>query len=176
MAYFSGGVHPHGCKERTASCAIGVCPEPQQFYLPLDRHIGAPAVPCVQAGERVLRGQIVARAAGRISANVFAPAAGTVRGVVGHISPSGKFKFFPDIHFVASLLLETAGAVERVRIRKIRFLESAGHDTLVHCADRERPVRCLQGIAQLEREKKALQMENDLLKKLQEIERRDAFL
>lgn len=90
MAYFSGGVHPHGCKERTASCAIGVCPEPQQFYLPLDRHIGAPAVPCVQAGERVLRGQIVARAAGRISANVFAPAAGTVRGVVGHISPSGK--------------------------------------------------------------------------------------
>lgn len=31
-------------------------------------------------------------------------------------------------------------------------------------------------IAQLEREKKALQMENDLLKKLQEIERRDAFL
>lgn len=50
-----------------------------------------------------------------------------------------------------SFLLETAGAVERVRIRKIRFLESAGHDTLVHCADRERPVRCLQGIAQLER-------------------------
>ena len=41
--------------------------------------------------------------------------------------------------------------MERVRIRKIRFLESAGHDTLVHCADRERPVRCLQGIAQLER-------------------------
>ena len=31
-------------------------------------------------------------------------------------------------------------------------------------------------IAQLEREKKALQMENDLLKKLQEIERREAFL
>lgn len=31
-------------------------------------------------------------------------------------------------------------------------------------------------IAQLEREKKALQMENDLLKKLKEIERRDGFL
>ena len=89
LSAFTGGVHPRGCKS-TASSAIGECPAPQKLYIPLDRHAGAPAVPCVAAGERVLRGQCIARAAGRVSANVCAPASGTVAGIVGHISPSGK--------------------------------------------------------------------------------------
>lgn len=50
-----------------------------------------------------------------------------------------------------AVLLETAGALERVRLRDICFLESASHDTLVHCAGRREPVRCIQGIAQVER-------------------------
>lgn len=50
-----------------------------------------------------------------------------------------------------TVLLETAGALERVRLRDICFLESASHDTLVYCAGRGEPVRCIQGIAQVER-------------------------
>ena len=50
-----------------------------------------------------------------------------------------------------AVLLETAGALERVRLRDICFLESASHDTLVHCVGRGEPVRCIQGIAQVER-------------------------
>ena len=51
-----------------------------------------------------------------------------------------------------SILLETAGATERVRLRDICFLESASHDTLVHCAGRGEAVRCLKGIAWVERQ------------------------
>ena len=90
MAIFGKGVHPKGHKTRTSGAEIGVCPAPREAYIPLSQHIGAPAVPVVAAGERVLRGQLIARKAEGISANVFSSVAGTVRGVVGHISGGGK--------------------------------------------------------------------------------------
>lgn len=58
--------------------------------MPLSQHIGAPALPVVSEGERVLRGQLIARRAEGLSANVYAPVAGTVKGIVGHILPAGK--------------------------------------------------------------------------------------
>ncbi len=89
LARFSGGVHPAGCK-RTAGGGIGVCPAPARVYLPLARHIGKPALPVVEAGRRVRRGELVAAADGRLSANVYASVAGVVTGVVTHIEGSGK--------------------------------------------------------------------------------------
>lgn len=90
MAKFAGGVHPAGCKQRTAGAAIGVCPAPDQVYIPLSQHIGAPARPVVAAGERVLRGTLIAAADGALSANVYSSVAGTCRGVIDHITASGK--------------------------------------------------------------------------------------
>ena len=90
LAIFTKGVHPRGCKELSNRQPIGVCPDPDDVWLSLSQHIGAPAEPVVQAGDRVLRGQLVAKKATGLSANIYAPIAGTVRGIVGHITISGK--------------------------------------------------------------------------------------
>ena len=90
MARFGGGVHPAGRKQYSSGSAIARLPDPKEVWVPLSKHIGAPAVPVVQAGEHVLRGQRIAAAAEGISANVHAPVAGTVKGVVTHITSAGK--------------------------------------------------------------------------------------
>lgn len=90
MSLFVSGVHPRGRKERTSKVPITSLPAPEKLWVPLSRHIGAPARPVVSEGERVLRGQLIARAAEGLSANVYSPVSGTVRGVVGHILPTGK--------------------------------------------------------------------------------------
>ncbi len=90
MSVFGSGVHPKDCKSLSAGAAIAVMPDPQKVWLSLTQHIGKPAVPVVAAGERVLRGQLVAKKADGISANIYSPVAGTVKGVVGHITASGK--------------------------------------------------------------------------------------
>ena len=64
------GVHPHGCKERTRELPIGVFPDPQTVWVSLSQHIGAPARPIVAAGERVLRGQLIAEASKTVSSLV----------------------------------------------------------------------------------------------------------
>ena len=90
MAIFRGGVHPDGCKQLTRGAPIGRLPAPPAVWLPLSQHIGAPALPVVAAGDRVLRGQLAAKKAEGLSANVYAPIAGTVKGVVRHITAGGK--------------------------------------------------------------------------------------
>ena len=89
---FQKGVHPSGCKELSRGEAIVRGPEPRCVWVPLSQHIGAPAVPVVAEGERVLRGSLIAKKADGLSANVYSPVAGTVKGVVGHITAAGKKK------------------------------------------------------------------------------------
>lgn len=49
------------------------------------------------------------------------------------------------------LLLESVGELVRVKLMDISYLESLGHDTMVHCLSRTEPVRCKKGILQMER-------------------------
>lgn len=49
-----------------------------------------------------------------------------------------------------ALLLEMPWGTARVRLRDISYLESAAHDTQVHCIRREEPLRCRMGIRELE--------------------------
>ena len=65
---FIGGVHPYEGKELSKNKPIkDVLPKGDLVY-PLSQHIGAPAVPIVTKGERVLRGQKIAEAGGFVSA------------------------------------------------------------------------------------------------------------
>lgn len=75
------GAHPDGRKHPAADTETTALPLPALLTLPLTQHIGAPARPLVQAGERVLRGQLLAEAAGPVSAPIHAPTSGTVRGI-----------------------------------------------------------------------------------------------
>lgn len=73
-----GGIHPAEHKALSNRTSIQPAPPPKQLIVPLAQHLGAPAEPCVQLGERVLKGQKIADAAGLISAPVHAPTSGVV--------------------------------------------------------------------------------------------------
>lgn len=82
-----GGVHPDYRKDRTAESAIVALPLPAKLYLPLQQHIGAPAEPVVQAGERVLKGQLLAHAGGPVSAPTHAPTSGVIEAITEVTAP-----------------------------------------------------------------------------------------
>ncbi|WP_245673234.1 electron transport complex subunit RsxC [Endozoicomonas ascidiicola] len=73
-----GGVHPEENKHQSTSRPIGFPPIPAQLVLPLSQHAGAPAEPLVSVGDSVLKGQMIARANGFVSAPIHAPTSGTV--------------------------------------------------------------------------------------------------
>lgn len=78
---FPGGVHPPEHKTDSSEAAIRVAPLPPRLVLPLSQHAGAPAEPVVAVGERVLKGQLIAKAKGAVSANVHAPSSGIVTAI-----------------------------------------------------------------------------------------------
>lgn len=84
---FRGGVHPHEHKELSERKALEVMPVPAEIFLPLGQHLGKPAEPQVKKGDYVRCGQVVAAAAGPISAPVHCPVGGTVKRLVkGHVA------------------------------------------------------------------------------------------
>lgn len=82
-----GGVHP---SENKLSCSkpIETLPLPEVVTIPLAQHIGAPAAAKVAKGDKVLTGQLIAEAAGFMSANIHAPVSGTVTAV--DLVPNGQ--------------------------------------------------------------------------------------
>lgn len=86
-----GGVHPDDRKQLSAGQSIDDLPIPPLLHIPLQQHIGAPAEPLVQRGDNVLKGQVLARNQGMISAPVHAPTSGRIMGIGGYPAhhPSG---------------------------------------------------------------------------------------
>lgn len=75
---FHGGLKLKGFKALSMRTPISKVPIPPVLALPLHQHIGEPAQPLVEVGERVLTGQMIARAEGYISAPLHASSSGTV--------------------------------------------------------------------------------------------------
>ena len=88
---FHGGVHPKEYKELSEHCAIEALPVPKQLFVPLHQHIGQPCEPCVTVGQKVLKGDLIGRATGFVSAPIHAPTSGIVTAIQGHSvgHPSG---------------------------------------------------------------------------------------
>lgn len=78
---FKKGVHPYEGKELSKDCPIKSISADNVMVYPLSQHIGTPAKCIVSAGDRVLKGQMIAEAAGTISAPVFSSVSGTVKAV-----------------------------------------------------------------------------------------------
>lgn len=93
MKLFSirGGVHPDSHKNLSSNEPIRALDMPALLHVPLRQHIGAPAEPCVEMGERVLKGQLIGEAQGPVSAPVHAPTSGEVTEIGEYIAshPSG---------------------------------------------------------------------------------------
>jgi electron transport complex protein RnfC len=75
---FHGGLHLPEHKSESTGTPIRKAAIPDRLVLPLKQHIGAPAHLLVKPGDRVLKGQMLAAPAGRISAPIHAPTSGTV--------------------------------------------------------------------------------------------------
>ena len=86
---FKGGIHPKDGKAMSKAKAIKALTPTGEIVIPLSQHIGAPATPCVEVGDRVLVGQKIGEAAGFISANVHSSVSGTVKKIEPRMIASG---------------------------------------------------------------------------------------
>jgi len=99
-----GGVHPEPHKESTSERAIETgFPLPKLLYLCLQQHAGQPAEPVVRVGDKVLKGQLLAKGQGTISAPVHAPTSGLVTDILDYPAPH------PSALPTQTLLLEPDG-------------------------------------------------------------------
>ena len=82
-----GGLRLDAHKERSTAAALRAASAVETLVLPLDQHAGAPAVPLVKPGERILRGQPIAEPGGAISSWLHAPTCGTVAAIEPRPAP-----------------------------------------------------------------------------------------
>lgn len=80
---FDGGIHPPEMKTQSSGTPLRQIPLASRFVIPLKQHIGAEGELCVQAGDRVLRGQPLTLGRGRMLP-VHAPTSGTVTAIAPH--------------------------------------------------------------------------------------------
>lgn len=78
---FQGGVHPDDQKQFSREIPFSVYESKGEMVFPLSQHIGAPASPVVKKGDTVLAGQMIAQAAGFVSANIISSCSGTVKSI-----------------------------------------------------------------------------------------------
>lgn len=103
---FSGGIHPYEGKELTMEKPIKEYLPKGDCVYPLSQHIGAPAVPVVKKGDRVLVGQKIAEASGFVSANIHSSISGTVKAIEPRLTSGGTK--------VTSVVVENDGQFEEV--------------------------------------------------------------
>lgn len=72
-----GGIHPPENKFSAAE-QIRELPLPPVVFIPVGQHIGAPATPVVQKGDKVKTGQLIAKSSGFVSAGIHSSVSGTV--------------------------------------------------------------------------------------------------
>jgi electron transport complex protein RnfC len=103
---FIGGVHPYDGKDLSKDKPMKtIIPKGEMVY-PLSQHIGAPAKPIVQKGDRVLAGQKIAEAGGFVSAPIYATVSGTVKTIEPRRVVTGDM--------VNSIIVDNDGLFEEV--------------------------------------------------------------
>lgn len=90
---FKGGIHvmhkEKEGKELTRNVPLSDF-SPNTVVIPVSQHIGAPSVPCVNAGDYVLRGQLIAKSGGFVGANIHSSVSGKVIAVESRPHVSGE--------------------------------------------------------------------------------------
>lgn len=124
-ATFRGGVHPYEGKELSKDKPIkDVLPKGDLVY-PLSQHIGAPAVPIVAKGDKVLRGQKIAEAGGFVSAPIYASVSGTVKAIEPRRVVTGDQ--------IMSIVVENDGLYEEVVYPEAKPLEEMTREEIIEC-------------------------------------------
>ena len=92
-----GGVHPAYNKGLAADKAIEHAELPKSVLVPMAQHLGVPAAPVVSKGDVVGVGDLLGEAPKLISANIYAPVAGKVKGVTQRPLPGGRMCDYVEI-------------------------------------------------------------------------------
>ena len=79
---FPGGSHIVDKKFLTRENVTEKLPRPEDVFISLSQHIGAPAISVVEEGSLVKKGQLLAKLAGTVSANIYASVSGKVVGLI----------------------------------------------------------------------------------------------
>lgn len=107
---FPGGLHMPDNKAMSLTGPVTPMPIPPKLIIPLQQHIGAPAKPIVKIGDKVLKGQLLARPEGYVSVPVHAGTSGTVVAIEEHPVPHPSGMSAPCI------VIETDGEDRQVEL------------------------------------------------------------
>lgn len=149
-----GGVHPPEHKDQSLQLPLGAVPLPPVLVIPLNQHMGTPAQPVVQVGERVLAGQLIGAADGTFSANTHASTSGTVIAIeeraIPHpsgmnsesvvIEPDGKGEWIELTPCEDYRSLDRLTLLDKIRAAGVAGLGGAGFPTAVKLAPKSTQV------------------------------------
>lgn len=122
---FNGGIHPYDGKDLSKDKPIkAVLPKGDLVY-PMSQHIGAPAKPIVEKGDRVLTGQKIAEAGGFVSAPIYATVSGTVKAIEPRRVVTGDS--------IMSIVIENDGLYEEVEYPERKPLEEMTREEIIEC-------------------------------------------
>ncbi|OMH33771.1 electron transport complex subunit RsxC [Motiliproteus sp. MSK22-1] len=128
---FHGGIHPQENKQQSLTIPLRQMPLPKRLTLPLQQHIGTPAIPTVKVGDKVLKGQRIAEPSGFVSIYMHAPTSGTIVEIgdypVPHVSGMSA----------QCIILEPDGNetwIEHQGVEDFRTLEKAELAEIIRCA------------------------------------------
>lgn len=148
---FHGGIHPAEHKTESCEQAITLAGIAEQLVFPLSQHIGAPAAPIVEVGERVLKGQVLAAAKGFVSVPVHASTSGEVIAIEARLiphpsgmaapcivlKPDGKDEWIEHSGTEDYSSLEKSELINRIREAGIAGMGGAGFPTAVKLSTRD---------------------------------------
>ncbi len=87
LSHFHGGLTLDAYKDLSTVYPISTMAQCKQYIVPLQQHIGVISQPLIKTGDRVLKGQMLARPGDMLSAAVHAPVSGTVTDIAQHEIP-----------------------------------------------------------------------------------------
>lgn len=134
------GIHVPDMKDLTKDLSIEVMPAPETVYLCLSQHIGAPAIPVVNIGDTVKKGQLIGKENGSVSANVYSSVSGEVIAITELVNGLGQKQNYVvvknDFKNEQSLFdnmseFSPEAIIERIRLAGIVGLGGAGFPTAV---------------------------------------------
>jgi len=121
---FTGGIHPYDGKDLSKDKPIkAILPKGDLVY-PMLQHIGAPAVPVVAKGDKVLTGQKIAEAGGFVSAPIYATVSGTVKAIEPRRIVTGDS--------VNCIIIENDGLYEEVEYAPVKPLEELSGEEIIN--------------------------------------------
>ncbi|MBR1984067.1 MAG: electron transport complex subunit RsxC [Clostridia bacterium] len=134
------GIHVNDMKYLTENLAIENMPLPGKVFISMSQHIGAPAIPVVNVGDQVKKGQLIGKSCGAISANVFSSVSGTVVDVLDIVNAMGQKQkhvviendgLNEEVFLEEMTSFEPKDLIERIGLAGIVGLGGAGFPTAV---------------------------------------------